>query len=94
MCGGGAPIFIPDAFSPNGDGINDLLEIKGEVTTGYELTVFNAWGTVVFHTVDSAQSWDGKLNGSILPPGSYPYRIKIGKEDSVFIKTGSVLMID
>lgn len=94
FCGAEAPLFVPDAFSPNGDGINDLFEIKGEVAANFELTVFSAWGTVVFHSLSITQSWDGKLDGAPLPPGFYAYRIRIGAEDSSFVKAGSVLVLE
>ncbi len=93
FCGAETPLFIPDAFSPNGDGINDLFEIKGEGAADYELTVFSSWGTVVFHSLSITQSWDGKLDGNALPPGFYAYKIKIGAKDSSFIKVGSVLVL-
>lgn len=94
FCGAEAPLFVPDAFSPNGDGINDLFEIKGEVAANFELTVFSAWGTVVFHSLSITQSWDGKLDGVPLPPGFYAYRIRIGAEDSSFVRAGSVLVLE
>ncbi len=93
FCGAEAPLFVPDAFSPNGDGINDFFEIKGEVAADYELTVFSAWGTVIFQSKSITQSWDGKFDGTPLPPGFYAYRIRIGAADSSFDKAGSVMVL-
>lgn len=94
FCGAEAPLFVPDAFSPNGDGINDLFEIKGEIAADYDLTIFSAWGTAVFHSRNITQSWDGKLDGTPLPPGFYAYKIIVGAEGSSFAKTGSVLILE
>jgi len=93
FCGTKAPLFIPSAFSPNGDGINDFFEIKGELAADYEITIFSAWGTVVFHSLSITRSWDGKQDGTSLPLGLYAYRIRIGAKDSSFVKTGSVLVL-
>ena len=94
VCGVAAPLYVPDAFSPNGDGINDRFEIKGEVAASFELTIFSSWGTVVFHSLDIAQSWDGKLDGTPLPPGYYAYRILVDAAGAKFSKEGSVLLLE
>ena len=94
ICGADIPLFIPNAFSPNGDGINDLFEVKGEVAAEFELTVFNAWGSVVFHSLSITQGWDGKFNGASLPPGYYTYRIRVNAAGSDFSKEGSVLILE
>ncbi|MFN4147248.1 MAG: PKD domain-containing protein [Runella sp.] len=66
-------IFIPDAFSPNGDGNNDLLEIFGDHLTDFEIKIFNRWGEVIYHSTDINQKWDGTYRGASYPPMSYPY---------------------
>jgi gliding motility-associated-like protein len=70
-----API-VPNAFSPNGDGINDVWDIK--YLTGYEgatVQVFDRYGRQVFTSTGYNTPWDGKLNGTILPTGVYYYII-------------------
>ncbi|WP_373515309.1 gliding motility-associated C-terminal domain-containing protein [Persicitalea sp.] len=94
VCGAEAPLFVPDAFSPNGDGINDLFEIKGEVAADYDLTVFSSWGTIIFHSQSITQSWDGKMNGTPLPPGIYVYKIRTGADGVSVVKSGSVLVLE
>ncbi len=90
-----APVFIPDAFSPNGDGINDVFEIKGELPSTFELTIFSPWGTVVFHTTDRLQSWNGKYQETWVPPGTYPYSFTLRDPGSggQYTRKGSVLVI-
>lgn len=70
------PFYIPEAFSPNGDGINDSFEIKGVISSEFELTVYNSWGTAVFYSSDPGLSWDGTTNGRRAMPGTYVYRIR------------------
>ncbi len=95
FCDSNAPVFIPDAFSPNGDGINDVFEIKGEVPSGFELSVFNPWGTLIFHTTDPLHSWNGTFQDTPVPAGSYLYRVTTVNPISGQLHTrkGSVLVI-
>lgn len=54
-------IFVPDAFSPNGDGVNDIFLPKGFGIAKYELNVFDRWGEKLFVSTDPAQGWDGNF---------------------------------
>jgi gliding motility-associated-like protein len=66
--------IVPNAFSPNGDGINDLFVSKMECTpTNYQLSIFNRYGQPVFETRNFQQGWDGKKNGQPMPIGTYYY---------------------
>ncbi|MFD1143968.1 gliding motility-associated C-terminal domain-containing protein [Larkinella insperata] len=87
-------LFVPDAFTPNGDGTNDLLEVKGSTNfQSMQLTVYNRWGEVVFRT-ENREGWDGTINGQPAQPGTYAYRINVvNVEGKKTEKTGSVLLI-
>lgn len=66
---------IPNAFSPNNDGINDVWKIGGiDTYPGAAVTVFNRYGQSVFHST-SFESWNGKFGESKLPTGTYYYMI-------------------
>lgn len=66
--------IVPNAFSPNGDGINDVFKPEMQcVPVAFQLSVFNRWGQEVFSTKSYTQGWDGKRNGSPLPVGTYYY---------------------
>jgi gliding motility-associated-like protein len=69
---------IPNAFSPNGDGINDRWDIAGLMgSTDCEVEVFNRWGQKVYASTHGyASPWDGKFNGKPVPVASYYYVIK------------------
>lgn len=86
-----AEFFIPEAFSPNGDNINDYFEIKGiEIFQGNTLSVINRWGKKVFEAQNygistSPRFWDGKSNqgggNADLPTGTYFYVLDLGNGD-------------
>ncbi|HLP19875.1 MAG TPA: gliding motility-associated C-terminal domain-containing protein, partial [Chitinophagales bacterium] len=70
-----ASIFIPNVFSPNGDGNNDVWTLYGDSIRVNSIMVFNRWGEKVFDT-DSNQGWDGSYKGALQSPGVYVYYIK------------------
>ena len=71
-------IYIPNAFTPNNDGINDAFQVVISDVTQYELDIFNRWGELVFHSEDPDEVWIGNVNGGdhYAPPGMYNYRLK------------------
>ena len=71
-------INVPNAFSPNNDGINDYWDIKSLDTYPESTTsVYNRYGQQVFQTIGYAKPWDGDYNGAPLPPGTYYYIIDL-----------------
>jgi gliding motility-associated-like protein len=70
-------IFIPNAFTPNGDNINDAIGFVGTDLDekNFELTIFNRWGETVFHTKDVHAFWQGEANNGdyYVPNGAYNY---------------------
>lgn len=70
-------LFIPNAFSPNGDGRNDIFRvIAGKFVNVQEFRVYNRWGQEVFYTNDINQGWDGTFKGVPQNQGTYYYLIK------------------
>ena len=68
------PLFLPTAFSPNGDGQNDVLTIhRKECIRASTLVIYNRWGQVVFESSSSAQGWDGTFKGQEADSGVYAY---------------------
>ena len=71
-------IIIPNAFSPNSDGINDYWNIKAiNSYNDYEVSVFNRYGQIVYATRNYSKPWDGSFNGKPLPIGTYYYVINL-----------------
>jgi gliding motility-associated-like protein len=71
-------IVIPNTFTPNGDGINDTWDITALNTYPESLTqVFNRYGTLVYKSEGYANPWDGRVNGQVVPTGTYYYKIDL-----------------
>jgi gliding motility-associated-like protein len=68
-------IYMPNVFSPNGDGINDVWFVRGKGIQSFQLNVYNRWGEKVFESVDIAKGWDGTVNGKLLNPAVFVYVI-------------------
>lgn len=73
-----ASVELPDAFTPNGDGINDKVFVKGwGIESLLSFSIYNRWGEQVFQTSDINQGWDGTYKGEIQTPDSYAYIILV-----------------
>jgi gliding motility-associated-like protein len=68
-------IFVPNAFSPNGDGQNDDFKPVTDCNLIYSMQVFNQWGAITFATNDIREGWDGTMEGQNVPDGKYSYVI-------------------
>lgn len=71
-------LVIPNAFSPNGDGVNDNWEIENiEYFPGVAVEVYNRWGNLIFERANYQSDWNGTYRGAALPVGTYFYVISI-----------------
>ncbi|MBA2611996.1 MAG: gliding motility-associated C-terminal domain-containing protein [Bacteroidetes bacterium] len=70
-------VFIPNTFTPNGDGLNDIFNIKGLglKATGYSMELFDRWGHSMYQTKDVTKGWDGTVKGQPAQDGVYIYKI-------------------
>lgn len=73
-------VYIPNAFTPNGDNINDYFGLVGEgiQTEGFSMLIYNRWGNLVYQTNNPNDPWNGKMNntGEIVESGTYVYYIR------------------
>ncbi|MCF8298389.1 MAG: gliding motility-associated C-terminal domain-containing protein [Saprospiraceae bacterium] len=84
-------ITVPNVFTPNGDGYNDVFTIDGDNITKIEMQIFNRWGQIVFTSNDVELGWDGKTGGVECPEGVYYWIINYeGLGNTVEEKTGSL----
>jgi gliding motility-associated-like protein len=73
----GIAFFMPDAFTPNDDGLNDLFRIPPDVILDLkEFSIYDRWGTKIFTTTNKNTGWDGTINGKKQGSGSYVYFLK------------------
>lgn len=88
-------VFVPNIFSPNGDGLNDQLIIGTKALSHFDyMRIFNRWGELVYQTTDSNQSWDGAYNGKIAFDEVFVYALQ-GKcqSGSDVTKSGSITVV-
>jgi gliding motility-associated-like protein len=86
--------FIPNAFSPNGDGNNDLFKVYGSSIERVEMHVFNQWGQLLFESSDQQRGWDGTYDGHPQPVGPYLYVVNVLFYNNVSItRKGTVTLI-
>ena len=87
-------LYMPDSFTPNGDGLNDIFRIPPGVAIDLkELAIYDRWGNRVFRTTDPAKGWDGHHKGKEVNSGIYVYTLS-GADDKgeVFVR-GTVLLV-
>lgn len=83
---------IPNAFSPNGDGVNDRWNIDGlKARPGCRIEVYNRWGQIVHKSEGYTIGWDGTRQGKLIPPGTYYYVIKTAPDEKPY--TGWVVLL-
>lgn len=66
-------VYVPNAFSPNGDGLNDVLRVYSNVIRDMRFMVFNQWGEKIFESHNQSTGWDGTYKGKPQPSGVYMY---------------------
>jgi gliding motility-associated-like protein len=85
-------VFIPNAFSPNNDGINDVWKIKNiELYPGATIEIYDRYGSVVYRSTGGSQPWNGSVKGKQAPSGTYYYIIDL--KDGSSWRNGSVTLL-
>lgn len=69
-------VYIPNAFSPDGDGNNDILFVRSTIVERLVFKIFNRWGELVFESNSLNRGWDGTYKGKLLDPDTYDYYIE------------------
>ncbi|TWV98818.1 gliding motility-associated C-terminal domain-containing protein [Chitinophaga pinensis] len=86
-------IFIPNAFTPNGDGKNDYFKPEGTSIAAIEMKVFNQWGELIYQT-NQLTGWNGTYNGKLQPSGVYSYTVRITMTDKTsVVKKGAINLL-
>jgi gliding motility-associated-like protein len=91
----GPAYYIPNAFTPNGDGLNDIFRaIPPGITKTEFFRIFNRWGQLLFETRQYLKGWDGTSVGKPQPEGSYVWQIRgIDKYGKIIEMKGTVVLI-
>ena len=85
---------MPNSFTPNGDGKNDVFRIPPAVTLDLdEFAVFDRWGNTVFSTKDISKGWDGTWKGQPSAPGVYVYLVKGKSIKGEVLSKGTVILV-
>ena len=69
-------LYVPNTFTPNNDGINDVFEINGTEINKFELWIFNRWGELLYNTKNMNSFWDGTYKGNLVQMDTYIWKIK------------------
>ncbi|MBO9199623.1 MULTISPECIES: T9SS type B sorting domain-containing protein [Niastella] len=88
-------VFVPNAFTPNGDGKNDLLRpiAVGIAHIDY-FEVFNRWGQLVFRTSTNEHGWDGTIAGKLQPSGTYVWMVKaVDYTGAPYVQRGTLVLV-
>ena len=69
------PVYVPNAITPNGDGLNDVFLVVGENLTGFHLQIFDRWGLMIFETKNPNEPWLGGYKGYFVPNDIYTWKL-------------------
>lgn len=87
-------IAAPNAFTPNGDGVNDEFRVAYQSIATFEISIYDQWGRRVYQSTDITQGWDGNFHGKLASIGAYFYVIKaVGTDEEEYILKGDVNLI-
>ena len=88
-------LYSPNAFSPDGDGINDLFKVSGQGMSDFQIEIYNRWGQMVYKSIDLSNGWDGTFKGKNMPTGTYVYKIKTSNyvDEQKLVKSGTVALV-
>ncbi|MGB0425066.1 MAG: gliding motility-associated C-terminal domain-containing protein, partial [Flavobacteriales bacterium] len=89
-----AKLFVPDIFSPNGDGLNDLLFVRGRGLAELNFQIFDRWGDQIFTSNNVDFGWDGRFRGSKMPTGVYVYMLRAKLSDGTILEqNGDITLV-
>ena len=87
-------VDVPTGFSPNGDGINDYVQVKGYGIKEMIFKIYNRWGELVYSTNNIDAKWDGKYKGELQEQDAFAYLLNVTFTDnSTYSKQGSITLI-
>lgn len=89
-----AMVFLPNAFTPNGDGVNDWFGPAGKVPADYQMQIFNRYGELVFRSSSISSRWDGRYKGVLQPTNAFVYVVSYkNMQNQPVVKKGTFMLI-
>ena len=86
-------VYIPSAFTPNGDAVNERFVIYATGVEDFEWALFNRWGLQVFHSDEDSRGWNGTYGGEPVPAGPYTYKVFIRLPDGLVEERRGMLTV-
>lgn len=83
-------IYVPNAFSPDGDNTNDVFQVMGRNLGHITIEIYNRWGQMVFEAPHLTEPWDGTFRGKPCPIGTYVYQLKV---DDLITQAGTITLV-
>ncbi len=88
---------VPNVFTPNGDGKNDIFKVKALSLESFQGVILNRWGRKIYEWNDPSEGWDGRIGGKYAGPGTYFYVITAKGREKVnppkYVKKGALLLV-
>jgi len=90
----GVEIFIPNTFTPNGDGRNDIFYVYGNAIVKVKMRVYNQWGQFLYQSLNIQNGWDGTYKGQMQPNGVYVYYVDLELTDGTkTMRKGTITLL-
>jgi len=90
----GNEVFVPNTFTPNGDGNNDIFFAYGNSITNVKMRIYDQWGHIIFQSLQKDNGWDGTYRGQLQPNGVYVYMMDVLLQDGTTVmKKGTVTLL-
>jgi len=86
-------VYVPSAFTPNGDGLNDTLEFYGIPAGNAVIKVYSRWGQLLYSSTDTENGWDGTVSDSVAPEGTYLYEIVLETPDGGLLRQKGIFAL-
>lgn len=87
-------VAFPNAFSPDGDGLNDIFNFESRYIMAVKMLIYNRWGELIYQTSDVDKGWDGTAQGRPAPMGTYIHHTELTDDMGItFVKSGEIVLI-
>lgn len=87
------PVFVPNAFTPNGDQINPTFKIYTDGNPQLLMQIFNRWGELIYSFSKIEDAWDGTYKGQLVEAGVYAYKLRIQTACDAYTRLGSIMVL-